>query len=133
MFAFRRERTDSGIRELLPPLPLVTARLRRAYGKCRVQEEYSLFCPMEQVRVGVRRPAQVALYLLEDILERRGSRHAFIDGETEPVRLPMPVIRILPKDDDLHVVEWTHIERAKNMLRRGEHRALRILFFHEQA
>src|SRR3989344_1404783 len=131
MSAFCGERTDSGIRELLPPLPLVTSRLRRAYGKCRVQEEYSLFCPMKQVRIGVRRPAQIARDFFKDILERRRCCNAFIYRETQAIRLTRSVIRILSENDRLHTIELTHIECSKDPLRMRKYRTLPIFSFYE--
>ena len=50
-------------------------RLGSAHGKNGIQKQHTLTRPAFQIRLTAHTHAQIGLYLLEDILQRRRSRH----------------------------------------------------------
>ena len=61
------ERTDGGIRKLLPSPALVAGCLMGTYGEGGIEQQHSLLGPSGQVARCGHRLAQVELYLLEDV------------------------------------------------------------------
>ena len=113
----RVQRLDDAVRERLPPLPLVRVRLPAAHGQHRVEEQHALLRPRSQVAVVRNRRADVVPQFFENILQRRRCRHPRLHREAEAVRLPRPVIRVLPEDDDLHCLVRRRMQRIENIVR----------------
>eukprot|EP00966_Prymnesium_polylepis_P088385 2045484-Prymnesium_polylepis.1 len=77
----------------------------------------------EYLEVAVRRlhkARHVILELLVDVLEGGWDGDAAVDAEAEAVRLPRPVVRVLPEDHDAHVARRRKVEAREDVLRLGE-------------
>ena len=110
---------DGGIGKLLPSMALVAPRLVLPYGECGVQQQNPLLCPSREIAGHRNRSTKVLLYLLEDILKRRGKCHTVAHRETEPMCLPWAMIGILTDDHHLHLVDGTEIESIEYQTARG--------------
>ena len=84
------------------------------YRKSGVEQQYTLLSPTGQVARGRNRLAQVVLYLLEDVLQRRRKRHSVGNGEAQSLRLTRFVVRVLTYYHHLHLVERTQIEGVED-------------------
>ena len=62
-----------------------------------------------------RGDAEVALDLLEDVVQRRRHRHARRHREAQAVRLAGAVVRVLAEDHHLHRVERRRVERGEDL------------------
>jgi hypothetical protein len=62
---------------------------------------------------------QIALYLLEDVPQRRRMGYALGYGERKPVCLPGTMVRVLPEYHHAHRSERTAIEGLENILSLG--------------
>ena len=101
--------------EAFPALALVRAGaafLDRQHG---VEQQHALPRPRQQAAVVGAGDAQVALDLLEDVVQRWRHRHAGQHRETQAVRLSRAVVRILAQDHHLHLVERRRIERREDL------------------
>src|SRR5688500_10538610 len=119
VLALAVEGVDAGIGESLPALALVRTGLAALDRQHRVQQQYALVCPGQQAAVVGPRQAEVALDLLEDVLERGRYRHARQDREAQPVRLARPMVGILAEDHDLDLLERRGVQRGEDVRSRG--------------
>ena len=71
--------------------------------------------PAFEVPVRGRIDAQVVVKFLEDVDERRGRLDSHGHREAQPVRLARMVVRVLPDDDRLDLVDGAVVERRKNL------------------
>ena len=110
VFAFFSQRADGRVGELLPALPLVRTGLVGAYREGGVEQQDALPGPSGQVAARRHGLAQVVMYFLENVDQRRGEGDAVVDGEAEPVSLSGAMVGVLPDDDDLHAVERAEVE-----------------------
>lgn len=108
------EYTDSRVGEFFPTFVLMTAWVVCFNGQCGIEEQDTLIRPTLEIPRRGYRLAQIAVNLLVDIHQRWWNRHTVIDRETESVRLTDIVVRVLPDDDNAHVVERTRVESIKN-------------------
>ena len=131
MVALGSEFVDDRIGERLPAPVLVRAGLMGADSQRRVEQQYALVCPAQQVAARGHRLAEVALDFLEDIQKRRRVRHTVLHREAESMRLPRFVIRVLPEDDDLHLVERTVGKGVEDIRSRRIDR-LRLVFLPDE-
>lgn len=74
-----------------------------------------LACPAGEVAALRYGNTQVALDLLENILERRGEGHVVVDREAESVSLIGFVVGVLSQNHHLHPVEGAGIECGENL------------------
>ena len=95
-------------------MALVAPRLVLPYGEGGVQQQNPLLCPSREIAGHRNRSTKVLLYLLEDILKRRGKCHTVAHRETEPMCLPWAMIGVLTDDHHLHLVERTEVEGIEN-------------------
>ena len=122
---------DHTIGELLPPFVLVRTRLPFPHAQRGIEQEDALVGPSGKVAGLRERDMKVPLNLLEDIDERRRKLHPVIHGETEPVRLSVPMVRVLTDDDHLHLVERALVESVENQRSRRITRRALVLLPHE--
>ena len=120
-----------GIGKLLPTLLLMRARLMGAYGQGSVQQEHTLVCPTGEVTAFGYGNAQVVLNLLEDVLEGRREGHSVVYREAQAVRLSRSVVRVLPDDHHLRLVERTKVEGIENQFAGRIYLCTRIFVPHE--
>src|SRR4051812_42366409 len=66
------------------------------------------------------RDAEIALQLLEDVVQRRRNRDARLHRETQAVRLSGAVVGILAEHHDLGLFERGRVERGEDVRGRGE-------------
>ena len=83
-----------------------------------IQQQYALLGPARQIARRWNGGPQIALNLLEDILQRRGKRHAVLHRETQPVGLAGFVVGVLADDDHFHPVERAQVEGIEDELAR---------------
>jgi uracil-DNA glycosylase len=87
-------------------------------GQRIVEQQHALPRPVLEVAVHAPRHPEVALELLVDVDQRRRHLHPVGHREAQPVRLPRPVVRVLPEDDDLDLIERGQLERAQPLAAR---------------
>ena len=104
------ERLDGGVGKLLPALALVAGGLVRAHRQRGVEQQHALPRPPREVARRRHRRAQVELYLLEYVDERRREGHAVVHREAQPVGLAGLMVWVLADDDHLHAVEGAQVE-----------------------
>ena len=90
----------------------------RPHGERGVEQQHALFSPACEVAAFGHGCAEVLLYLLEDVLQRRRERHTVVHGEAESLCLSLLMVRILPNDDHLHLVEGTEVEGVEDEVAR---------------
>src|SRR5690606_23645272 len=88
--------------------------LNSQYG---VEEKHALIRPRNEITMIRSFDADVRFDLLEDIHERRRGCHTGANGKTQPVRLTRPVVRILTKNDDLHLVKRRMVKGSEPLVR----------------
>ena len=121
MFSLFGQGADGGIGEFLPTLALVRACLMGADGEGGVQQKYTLIGPTGKVSAFGYGDAQVVLNFLEDVLEGRREGYSVVHREAKAMRLSRPVIRVLPDDDYLGLVERTEVEGIEYQFSRWEY------------
>ena len=102
-----------------------------AYGQRGVQQKHALVCPTGKVTAFGYRNAQVVLNLLEDVLEGRRKCHPVVHREAQAVRLPRSVVRVLPDDHHLRLVERTKVEGIEDQFAGRVYLCTRIFGPHE--
>ena len=110
----RGQSLNGGIGELLPAQRSVAVGLVGTYRQRSVQQQHALLCPARQVARGRNRCAEVGLYLLEDVLQRRREHHPVLHREAQPVGLSRLVVRVLSDDHHFRLVEWAEVEGVEN-------------------
>ena len=126
-----RQPLDGAVSEGLPAVPLVRARLMRPHRERRVEQQHPLVGPRLQIPASRRHKSHIRDQLLEDVLQRLRNRHPVLHRETQAVRLPFPMVRVLPDDHHLHLVERRRVERVENLRSRREHHIM-LLFFYQK-
>ena len=111
----------------LPPTALMASGLMGTHREGGIEQQHALLGPPRQVAVGGHRRSDIRGYLLEDIDERGGHHDTAGHGETESHGLPLLVIRVLPDDDHLDLVEGTQVEGIEDELSRRITACLLIL------
>ena len=129
--ALRGEAANDGIGKLFPAVPLVRPGLMGADGECGVEQQHALFRPAAQAAGGGHGAAQVVGYFLKDVLQRRGKSHTVGHREAQAFRLPLLVIRVLPEDYHLDLVERAKVEGIENLPPRRVAHALPVLRVHK--
>ena len=81
-----------------------------ADGEACVEQEDALPCPARQVAALRDGRTGLGLYLLEDVLKGRRELRSVLHAEAKAVRLSGSMIRVLPQDDDAHLVEGRRVE-----------------------
>ena len=105
-----RYAADHSISELFPADPAVGCSLTAAHSQYRIQQQHTLTGPFLKIRISAHPDAEIRLYLLEYVLQGRRCRHTFRHGKRESVCLSRSVIRILSKDDYLHLIQRRKVE-----------------------
>ena len=77
--------------------------------------------------------AEIGFDLLEDVDQGRRGGDAGVDREAQAIRLMGAVIRILPQDDNLDLLERAIVESAENFRRGRKDAPRRIFLAHEFA
>ena len=131
MLALCREATDDGVGELFPAFALVRCCLMGTYRKGGVQEEHALRCPALETTTRWDGYAEVVLYFLKYIDERRRYADAVLDRETQPFSLTGSVIGVLTYNNDLDLIEWAKVEGIEYFVSRWIAHALCILRAHK--
>lgn len=124
MLALAVEAADDGVGKRFPPAALMrtgTVGLHRQGG---VEQQHALLGPAAQTAALGSGPPEVVLDFLENILQRRGLRHAVGHRETEALGLPRLMVGVLPDDDHLDAAERAQVEgveylRAGRVTRAG--------------
>ena len=109
---------DGRIGEFFPSLTLMRTGLMGTYRQCGIEQQHTLLRPTGQVPALRHRCPQIRLYFLEYILQGRRKGDSVIDGKTQTMRLPWPVIRVLSDNNHLRFVIRTEVESIKNQLSR---------------
>src|SRR5690606_26729199 len=118
---------DDGIGESLPLPALVRRSTRLFHRQHAVPEENTLPRPMLQEAMNGRRDAEIALQILVDVDVRRGDPHTGLDGGAEDMGLAKAMMRVLPKDHDLDLVERGQVEGPEIVPSLGEDTLSRFL------
>ena len=118
MLPFIIQSPDHGIRKLFPAFSLMRTGLMGTYRQCGIEQQHTLLRPTGQVPALRHRCPQIRLYFLEYILQGRRKGDSVIDGKTQTMRLPWPVIRVLSDNNHLRFVIRTEVESIKNQLSR---------------
>jgi hypothetical protein len=117
---------DHGIGQQLPALARMAGGLALLHRQAGVEQQHAVLRPFDEAaaRVGEGREghAQVALHLLEDVLQRRRHAHARRHRERQAFGLPPAVVRVLAQDDHAHFLGRCQLQRTQR-LRREDHRA----------
>lgn len=88
----------------------------RSYGERGVEQENTLIGPPCQSSAGLRYvQAQIGIYFLENVYERRRAGNALRHRKAQPVCLTSVVVGILTENDNLHLVERRVPESRKNV------------------
>ena len=127
----RGEAANDGIGKLFPAVPLVRPSLMSAYGERGVEQQHALFCPAAQAARCGHGASQVVGYFLKDVLQRRGESHTVGHREAQAFCLPLLVIRVLPEDYHLDLVERAKVEGVENLPPGRIAHALPILRVHK--
>ncbi len=114
------ERSNGSIGEFFPAFVLMAAGTVCLDCECSVEEQDSLFCPMSEVSRCGNRLSQVAVEFLVDIIQRRRYGYTLAHRETEPLRLPDLMVRVLSDDDHTYLVERAYIKRTEDLCSRRE-------------
>ena len=117
--------------ELFPTATLMRAGLMRPHGERSVEQQNALPRPTFEVARRRNGRADVALYLLEYVDERRRDAHSVIDRETQSVRLASVVIRVLPEYDDFRRFERALVEGVEYQSGRRKYLTIGVLCAHE--
>ena len=72
----------------------------------------------------LHKTGNVSLELRIDVPEARRDGYTTTHAEAKAVRLPWPMVWILPQDDHTHVREWREIKGSEDILRLWEHLVL---------
>ncbi len=115
------DRAQHLVGERLPTLALVRGGMRGPYRQRGVEQEHALARPALQVAVTWWRDADVCGQLLVDVRQRRRHRHITLHRETQAVRLPWAVVRILPEHDDPCVGVGGEVQRGEDGISRRIH------------
>ena len=127
----RGEAANYGIGKLFPAVPLVRPGLMSAYGERGVEQQHALLRPAAQAAGGGHGAAQVVGYFLKNVLQRRGKSHAVGHREAQAFCLPLLVVRVLPEDYHLDLVEGAKVEGVENLPSRRIAHALPVLRVHK--
>ncbi len=71
----------------------------------RIKQQHPLISPSLQTATGRDRNRQIPFNLLVDIAQRRWNFFTLGNRKTQPVRLPRPVIGVLPENHNTHRLE----------------------------
>ena len=112
---------DGLVGKLLPTLLLVGGSLAGFHGKHRIEQQNALLCPMGQVAMGRYLDSQIPMDFLVDIDQRRRGFDPTLHGKTQAMGLVRAVVRILPQDHHLHLVEGGQVEGVEDIRARREH------------
>ena len=102
--------TDYGIGECLPATSLMRCRLSGPDRKNRIEQEDALVCPTCKVTAFRTRSAQITLYLLENVFQRRGEWDSRLNRKAQSMRLTRFMIRILTQYDCLDFIKRTKVK-----------------------
>ena len=97
------------------PLPLWELGCPGPHGEHGVEKEHAVLSPRHKTGRSVFN-ARLVADLLEDILKRRRSGHARFYGKAKPVRLPFPVVGVLPEDDRFHAFVRCVTQRVEDVV-----------------
>jgi len=93
--------------------------------------EHAAARPRDETAVVRRRDAEIILQFLVDVEQGRRRRNPDLHGERKPVRLPVAVIGILSKDDNLRIGKTRIVHRIENRIHIGIN-APRSIFLDEE-
>ena len=97
-------------------MTLMRSRLMCPHCQRGVEKQNSLIRPSSQIPTSQRYvKSQVAVYLLDDIHQRRRHLHSLRDTEAESMRLPRLMIRVLSQNHHLHLVERGAVEGGEDV------------------
>ena len=128
-FALLREALNGAVCEGFPAMTLVRSRLMGAHRERSVEQQHTLVRPRLQITASRWNEPNIRTQLLEDILQRLRNRHAVLHRETQSVRLPFPMIRVLADNHDLHLVKRRGIERIENFRSRRKYEIVFLLLY----
>ena len=97
-----------------------------------VEQQHALLGPAHEAPALGRRRAEVGLYLLEYVDERRRKGHAVVHREAQSLRLPRLMVGVLADDNGLHLVERTQVEGVEDEPPRRITRAPAVLVVNER-
>lgn len=110
---------NDSIRQSLPPFARVTGRCAFLDGQTGVEQQDPMPGPSQQTSPRIRkcrdRLSQIALQLLKDVSQGRRNRYPRGDGKRQSFRLPAPMVRILPKNDDTHPRQGGQLQRTQRL------------------
>lgn len=124
-----RHRRHAGIGNRLPAALCMAARLPCFHRQRVVQKQHALPRPAFQIARSRRRNAAIGLKLFVNIPERGRQRYPIGHRKAQAMRLPRPVIRVLPQDHHFDRLQRCQLKRAQPAAaRRIDHLAGRLLF-----
>ena len=107
------------------------SRLRRGLARLHcengVEEEHALCRPLRKIAVRRRGGADVVLYFLKNILQRRRRIFSLRNGERKPVRLSGSVIRVLSEYHNRNRAKRAGVKSIEKFFRFGVNNRVRIL------
>ena len=83
-------------------------------GEGRIEQKYPLRSPTIEIAADRSLEAKILADLPEDVLQRGWQFNSIGDRETQSVRLPGTVVRILTKDDHSSQVKWRLVKCMKD-------------------
>ena len=86
---------------------------------------------MTEIAVSRNRSTKILVKLLEDVPQGRGRSGRLLHGEAQPMSLPIPVVGILPEDDNTNRVEGCGVKCIED-LGSGWKDAMSSLFLDEK-
>ena len=122
------QNADCRVRKLFPANPSMGIRLVGTHGQNRIQKQHPLICPFCQAAVIRYITSAVVMELFINIHQRRRNLYIRLHRETKPMRLSVPMIRVLPQNHHFHILQRSKGKRIKNIIRRRENQPALILF-----
>ena len=129
----RGDKADYSVGKSFPPFVFMRCGKPAFDGQHTVEQEHALLRPMFKEAVVWPGDAKVAFKLLENIDQAWRWADAGAHAEAKAVRLAGAVIRVLPEDDNAHLVQRGQIKRAKPFTAFGKNSLALGLFADEKA
>jgi len=105
---------DDSIGEALPASACMRAGIALLHRQRGIEHQHALIRPMLQIAVTRRIDVQIALELLENVLQRRRWRNARLHGEAQPMGLAGAVVGVLSENDHLNPLQRCRIQRIED-------------------
>ncbi len=126
------ELRDHSIRELFPALSPVRASPVVFHRQNAIEQKHALPRPGLQAAMSYRSHAQIAFKFLVDIDQGGRHRDTRLHRETQAMRLPGTVVRVLAKNNNLYRLKGCQIHGQKVLASFGVNDFSRLLFLAQE-